>query len=129
MPTGYWHDRRWPMPKPFFIVEMLPAKHGDALLVEYGEDRIRRILIDGGPLNAYPSVEARLSKLPQGDQGVQLLVVTHVDTDHIEGIIRLLAMPERRWPIQVEEIWFNGWRHIEGARGLGGRGGAGVRSL
>ena len=26
------------MAKPFFRVEMLPAKHGDALLIAYGKD-------------------------------------------------------------------------------------------
>lgn len=108
---------------------MLPAKHGDALLVEYGEERTRRMLIDGGPLGAYPAVEKRLSKIPPGDQSVELLVVTHVDTDHIEGIIRLMAMPEQKWPIQVEEIWFNGWRHIEEARDLGGREGEFMSAL
>ena len=57
-----------------------------------------------------------MSKLPPGDQTVELLVVTHVDTDHVEGIIRLMAMPEQDWPIYVKEVWFNGWRHIEEAR-------------
>jgi hypothetical protein len=108
------------MPNPFFNIEMLPAKHGDALLVEYGNERKRRILIDGGPLDAYPELSRRLEALPQGDQAVELLVVTHVDTDHIEGIIRLLAMPEPKWPIQVGEIWFNGWRHLEESGTLGG---------
>jgi len=118
------------MSKPFFNVEMLPAKHGDALLVEYGdENRTRRILIDGGPLGAYAAVEKRLSELPAGDQAVELLVVTHVDTDHIEGIIRMLAMPEQDWPILVKEVWFNGWRHIEEARDLGGREGEFMSAL
>lgn len=109
---------------------MLPAKHGDALLVEYGDEkRTRRMLIDGGPLGAYPQVEKRLSQIPLGDQAVELLVVTHVDTDHIEGIIRLLAMPEQKWPILVKEVWFNGWRHIEEARDLGGREGEFMSAL
>lgn len=117
------------MAKAFYQIEMLPAKHGDALLVEYGEDRVRRIIIDGGPLGAYPALEKRLSKIPLGDQAVELLVVTHVDTDHIEGIIRLMAMPEPKWPIQVEEVWFNGWRHIEEARDLGGKEGEMMSAL
>jgi beta-lactamase superfamily II metal-dependent hydrolase len=109
------------MSKPFFKIEMLAAKHGDALLVEYGNPQhTRRILIDGGPLGAYPALENRLSKIPSGAQSVELLVVTHVDTDHIEGIIRLLAMPESKWRIYVKEVWFNGWRHIEEAQDLGG---------
>lgn len=118
------------MSNPFFKIEMLPAKHGDALLVEYGDEkRTRRILIDGGPLTAYPAVEKRLGKIPAGDQAVELLVVTHVDTDHIEGIIRMLAMPEQSWPIHIEEVWFNGWRHIEEARHLGGREGEFMSAL
>ena len=118
------------MSDPFFRIEMLPAKHGDALLVEYGnEDATQRILIDGGPLGAYPEVEKRLREFPLGDQAVELLVVTHVDTDHVEGIIRLLALPPQKWPILVREVWFNGWRHIEEARHLGGREGEFMSAL
>ncbi len=118
------------MSEPFFRIEMLPAKHGDALLVEYGNDNpTRRILIDGGPLGAYPHLEKRLRKFQHGDQAVELLVITHVDTDHVEGIIRLLALPEQDWPIYVREVWFNGWRHIEEARDLGGREGEFMSAL
>ena len=117
------------MSKPFFRIEMLPAKHGDALLVEYGDKQTRRIMIDGGPLGAYPEVEKRLRKFQPDDQAVELLVVTHVDTDHIEGIIRMLALPEQDWPIYVKEVWFNGWRHIEEALDLGGREGEFMSAL
>ena len=117
------------MPNPFFRIEMLPAKHGDALLIEYGDKHTWRILIDGGPLGAYPDVSKRLSRLPEGDKTVELLVVTHVDTDHVEGIIRLMAMPEQVWPIYVREVWFNGWRHIEEAADLGGREGEFMSAL
>ncbi|PTY07858.1 hypothetical protein DB347_06425 [Opitutaceae bacterium EW11] len=114
---------------PFFRIEMMPAERGDALLVEYGENTTRRLMIDGGPIEAFPAIEKRLSLLPLGDQSVELLVVTHVDTDHIEGIIRLLAPPVQRWPIRVEQIWFNGWRHIEEVRVLGGREGEFMSAL
>lgn len=117
------------MPKPFYRIEMMPARHGDALLVEYGESETNRLLIDGGPLNAWPAVSKRLGKLPAGDQKVELLVVTHVDTDHIEGIIRLMAMPVGRWPIDPQDIWFNGWRHLEEAADLGGREGEMMSAL
>ncbi len=114
----------------FFRIEMLPAKHGDALWIEYGTPaRTRRMLIDGGPINAWPEVSARLQQLPPGDQRVELVVVSHVDTDHIEGLVRLMAEPENRWPIAPEEIWFNGWRHIEEANTLGGREGEFLSAL
>jgi hypothetical protein len=109
------------MPGPFYRIEMLPALNGDALLVEYGNARTRRLLIDGGPLQAFSHLQERLDALPEGDRRVELLVITHVDTDHVEGIIRLLAMPQAKWPIVPQEIWFNGWRHLEESRVLGGR--------
>ena len=116
------------MSKPFFRVEMLPACHGDALLIEYGTDRVRRLLIDAGPLHAFADVSARLAKIPGDDQRVELLVVTHVDTDHVEGMIRLLAPPVNSWPIAPEEIWFNGWRHLDEST-LGGREGEFMSAL
>lgn len=120
------------MPK-FFNIEMLPAKHGDALLIEYGDEDTHRMLIDGGPLNAYPDLASRLAKLPQ--KGIELLVITHVDNDHVEGIVRLLAEPLQKWAVKPREIWFNGWRHIQEAKTkkkagtLGGREGEFLSAL
>jgi beta-lactamase superfamily II metal-dependent hydrolase len=119
------------MPTPFFRVEMLPAKHGDALWIEYGSGSgpTRRIVIDGGPINAYPEFEAKLRQLPDGDKRVELLVITHVDTDHIEGTIRLLALPRQRWPFAPRDIWFNGYRHLRPQTDLGGREGEFLSAL
>jgi hypothetical protein len=36
--------------------------------------------------------------------------MSHVDTDHIEGVIRLLQDTELR--AVFDDIWFNGWRHL-----------------
>lgn len=107
------------MPDPFFRIEMLPAAHGDALLIEYGTSDTRRILIDGGPLHTFDQLQARLKRLPE--RGIELLVVTHVDTDHIEGAIRLLAPEASRWLVKPREVWFNGWRHLVEQETLGGR--------
>lgn len=108
--------------KPFFRIEMLPAKHGDAIWVEYGNSKkVRRILIDAGPIDAYPEIETKLNSLPDGDKRVEAIVITHVDTDHIEGIIRMFAEKRGRWPISPEDIWFNGYNHLIEASTLGGR--------
>jgi len=118
------------MPTPYFDIEMLPAKHGDALWIEYAkDDRPRRIVIDGGPLPAYPAFEARASQLPAGDLRVELLVITHVDTDHIESIIRMLALPRVKWPLEPQDIWFNGYRHVRERADLGGREGEFLSAL
>jgi beta-lactamase superfamily II metal-dependent hydrolase len=110
------------MSEPFFRIKMLPARQGDALWVEYGEgEDVCRILIDGGPIGAFRALDAEVQALPEGGKGVELLVISHVDTDHIEGVIRLLAEQRGRWPIDPGDIWFNGWRHLREASLLGGR--------
>ncbi len=106
---------------PFFRIEMLPAQQGDAIWIEYGTTRTRRILIDAGPIDAFDDVEAKLKTLPDGDKRVELVVITHVDNDHIEGMIRLFAEKRQKWLIAPEDIWFNGYRHMHEAGLLGGR--------
>ncbi len=91
-----------------FRIEMLPAAHGDCLWLEYGGDReIHRILIDGGPAHAYPALRERILHLPADERRFDLLVVTHIDADHIEGIIRLLLDAEAL-DCRFDRIWFNG---------------------
>ncbi|HAG76030.1 MAG TPA: hypothetical protein DCL53_11325 [Thauera sp.] len=114
---------------PFFRIEMLPARHGDCLFVEYGDaSRTRRMLIDGGPIATYPHLEARLDALPQGDRRFELVVMSHVDTDHVEGLVRLFA--NKPVPVRVVDIWFNGWSHLQaGGRVLGGKQGEFLSAL
>lgn len=101
------------MTKEFMRVEMLPALHGDCLFVEWGDEaRIRRMLIDGGPIGAYEALETRMASLLAGDKQFELMVLSHVDTDHVDGLIRLFANPPP-WSFVVEDVWFNGWRHLE----------------
>lgn len=109
------------MSKPLFRIEMLPANQGDALWIEYGsKNNKRRILIDGGPIEAFTALNKKIKKLPDGDKGVELVVISHVDTDHIEGIIRVFADKRERWPFVPQDIWFNGWEHVKQSKTLGG---------
>lgn len=114
----------------FFRVRMLPALHGDCLWIEYGSrKRTRRVLIDGGPIGAWSALEAQVRSLPAGDRRIELVVLTHVDTDHVDGLVRLFAEPPP-WPFTVRDVWFNGWRHLEQAHGLlGGRQGEFLSAL
>lgn len=93
-----------------FRLELLPALHGDCLLLEYGDPaRPHRVLIDGGPIGAYPALASRLDALPSDQRDFELLVITHVDADHIEGCLKLLNHPELA---TFKDIWFNGWPHV-----------------
>jgi hypothetical protein len=95
-------------------VELLPAGYGDAVLVTYGPaDTPHRILIDGGQAQSFPAVADRLRSF-KGP--IDLLIVTHVDTDHIGGAVRLLA--SKALPARFRGIWFNGFVHLGAAAGM-----------
>ncbi len=101
-----------------FTIEMLPASHGDCLWLEYGTiDRPHHVLIDGGPAYSYDALtarlEARFADLPSRDRHLELLVITHVDSDHIGGVLEFLL--DNPLGITVGDVWFNAWKHLPGA--------------
>jgi glyoxylase-like metal-dependent hydrolase (beta-lactamase superfamily II) len=60
-------------------------------LLEYGsERRPHHILIDGGTGPTYDFLRARIRRIPERQRRFELLIVTHVDSDHIQGIVRVL---------------------------------------
>jgi beta-lactamase superfamily II metal-dependent hydrolase len=90
-------------------VEMLPAGHGDSLVVEYGpKSAPHQLLIDAGTYHAWDSVRAEL--LRRRRDRYEIFVVTHVDEDHIGGAIALLDDPDLK--NRVDHVWFNGYIHL-----------------
>lgn len=95
-----------------FEIEMLPAREGDCLWIRYGDaKKPRQILIDGGRAATARHLKARLATLPRNQQTFELLVITHVDRDHIEGTLQLLEDPTLA--IRFKDIWFNGYDHLQ----------------
>lgn len=98
------------------ILEMLPAAEGDALLMRYGSGKedTHHVLIDGGRRSTYPLLRERLLQIPAGTDSTRfldLLIVTHIDADHIEGVICLLQ--DEELDCRFGDIWFNDWNHLE----------------
>ena len=97
-----------------FRIEMLPAFPGDALWVEYGDpDRPSRFLIDGGLVGTVDAIEQRIHEVAEKEGGrchLELLVLSHIDADHIEGLVKLLG--KKDLPLDVGDLWFNGRRHL-----------------
>jgi beta-lactamase superfamily II metal-dependent hydrolase len=92
-------------------VEVLPADEGDCILVTCRRAGMapRRALIDGGTRATAARLRARLEALPADERRLDLLVVTHVDADHIAGILALL---DGGYELAVDDVWFNGYRHL-----------------
>jgi beta-lactamase superfamily II metal-dependent hydrolase len=95
----------------FFEVKLIQAEHGDAILVSYGQDPVRHMLIDGGPTSSVSNLlEVLEASRTNGVLTLEAVVVTHYDLDHIGGIIALLEdIPN--W-LTINDIWFNGYKHL-----------------
>ncbi len=95
-------------------IEMLPARLGDCLLVEClrPDGTAWRMLVDGGPPDTWPLLEARLRRLPAADRRLDVVVVTHIDSDHIGGMVPFFASD---LVADVGDVWFNGRTHLGAA--------------
>ena len=112
-------------------LQMLPAACGDCLWLEYGTGTAKRVvIIDGGLTETATALRQRIetARLERGIDTleVELLVVTHIDNDHILGIIELLKAETPG--LRVKDIWFNGRPQLDGSArstSSGGRSGGG----
>jgi len=90
-------------------LQALPAHHGDALWLEYGAKGRHRVLIDGGPRSKETEVMIR-QLLADDPSAVELVIVTHIDADHITGLLEIFRDLET--PLEPGDVWFNAWRHL-----------------
>ena len=112
-----------------FTLEALEAKYGDALLLHYGDaSEPRLIVIDGGPAAVYAaSLRPRLDAIQQARGGGQLeirmLMVSHIDLDHINGVLKLTqALRDdqdagRPLPFDILTLWHNSFDDLVGSAG------------
>lgn len=95
-------------------VHALPAREGDSLWVEWSHrGQRRRMLIDGGSGNraaAPAAIAARIARSAPHQRRFDLVVCTHIDLDHIEGVLGLLSDPPEGFGF--DDFWFNGSRHL-----------------
>jgi hypothetical protein len=69
---------------------MFQSAQGDCLLLSDSGNKTR-ILVDGGMPAAYSAhVAPALSKLRKAKRSIDLVYVSHIDRDHIGGVLRML---------------------------------------
>jgi hypothetical protein len=99
-----------------FRIDVLAAQRGDCLWLTYGaEGDEHHVLVDAGPQETIPTLvpelEQRIQALPGRTSRVELFIVTHIDADHIQGVVSLLSGPKR---VELfRDIWFNGYEHLD----------------
>jgi hypothetical protein len=92
---------------------MYPAQNGDAFLLSSNGTNV---LIDGGYAKTFDEyILSDLRALEAKEEYLDLVIITHIDSDHIGGIIRFLSMNgSSAQPniIPVKNIWHNSLRSL-----------------
>ena len=86
--------------------EFLKAGNGDCILISTSEGT--NILIDGGTSSTHDEMKSKLREIDTLD----LVVLTHVDNDHICGLIALLRKDEKNRK-KINRLWFNSFNTIK----------------
>jgi beta-lactamase superfamily II metal-dependent hydrolase len=110
------------------------ATDGDCLLLESAA--AKRILVDGGRTSSFDAcTQPVMDALRDANKAIDLIVVSHIDADHISGIIPLLDAvgqweafrhrkatstaaeraklkePKPPKPPKIRAVWHNSWRN------------------
>ena len=89
---------------------VFPALNGDCILIEYESSRY--ILVDGGYADTYQNyLRPMLKQIAEQGGELDMIIVTHIDSDHISGIIKL--MEEEELSVPINGILYNGFRHVQ----------------
>lgn len=95
-------------------VKMFPAENGDCFLVSLGNKVKKHILIDCGYANTYDNfLKDELRTIANNNEIIDLMVISHVDQDHILGAITFLEDNNTNPFIKINEIWHNSYRHLQ----------------
>jgi hypothetical protein len=112
-----------------FSLDVQRARHGDCLILHYGSNDDAGIaIIDGGPSQVYkPHLKPRLAQIRKARKlgnkeslVVDLLMVSHIDDDHISGILELtkelVELKDSQQPMtfKVRSFWHNTFDDIIG---------------
>jgi len=76
-----------------FKLRVVQANFGDCLILEYGTAAAPRfMLIDGGPTDVFSDhLESELKNITAAGGKLDLVAISHVDNDHIVGLLDLFA--------------------------------------
>ena len=115
----------------FFSLDVRRARKGDCFLLHFGqENEPGLVMIDGGPKDVYkPQLKPRIEQIrrarglsEQEPLEVELLMVSHIDDDHIQGILdmtrEMIVTKNSRQPqlVNILRFWHNSFDAIIGKK-------------
>lgn len=109
-----------------FTLEALPAAEGDCLLLHWGTNNDPKLaIIDGGPGRIYetsllPRLEEILDDRDLDTLPIELVMISHNDSDHIVGVKKLFRQLRHEFDngqektFRVRRLWHNVFNDILG---------------
>lgn len=101
-------------------IKFLQAFNGDSIWISLKDfnGTKRNILIDGGrsdtfydPLRGNGPLKKAIDHIKKNGEKIDLLVLSHIDNDHIEGLLKWFEI-DKEAPKLIKEMWFNSGRSI-----------------
>jgi len=97
------------------------AQNGDSILIKFLDENniTRNILIDGGrtecyydeTLNVEGELKSIIDKLRNDGEFIDLLILTHIDNDHVEGLLEWFKRDKIAREL-IKKVWFNSGKLI-----------------
>lgn len=98
-----------------FRLTMLPATEGDCLILSYGPDEtpgsLSHIVVDGGRKATWPHLKESLAAIAGRGEDVELLLLSHIDADHIDGLLELALA--KTLPLTPKVVWYNSYDQLK----------------
>ncbi|MBL7747740.1 MAG: hypothetical protein JNM19_09960, partial [Chitinophagaceae bacterium] len=111
-------------------LHVIQARFGDCFLLEYGEAKsLSYMLIDGGPRETYDEhLKPALLDILKGHTIIEDVVISHVDNDHIIGVLDLLTDLQKQKEatghppfLSIGQLWFNSFSNTIGTKDIESR--------
>lgn len=99
-------------------IKVLSASKGDCIVLSYGREEKHYILIDGGQGKlCFRQLSDYVEKIIRSGEKIDVIVLTHIDSDHIDGIIRLLSQRMFDFTV-IKEMWFDFGKNLKDILGI-----------
>ena len=105
-------------------INILQAFNGDAIHINYEDEKgaSKNVVIDSGPSPAYSKKGpkgkavygdffALVTELEKKEEFIDLLIVTHIDDDHIDGLLKWIKTDLEAYKL-IGQVWFNSGKLI-----------------
>lgn len=95
-------------------IKLFPAEYGDCVLLEINDKKTIYILVDGGTTKTYDNfIKKEIKSIKDNIKKLDLIICTHIDFDHIGGLIQTIKNTD---PKMIGTVWYNGFLQVIDSR-------------